>query len=100
MKRLAILILSIFALSLSAKAQIILPGEHPDADSIAFCKIKARLDSIRRYRPTVALVLSGGGARGLAHLGVIRLLEEEGIPVDVVMGTSMGGLLAGLYSLG
>ena len=100
MKRLAILILSIIALTFSAKAQIILPSEHPEADSIALSKIKARLDSIRRYRPTVALVLSGGGARGLAHLGVIRLLEEEGIPVDVVMGTSMGGMLAGLYSLG
>ena len=58
------------------------------------------MDSIRQYRPAVALVLAGGGARGFAHLGVIRCLEEMGIPVDIVTGTSMGGLVAGMYSLG
>ncbi|MBO7479281.1 MAG: patatin-like phospholipase family protein [Bacteroidales bacterium] len=58
------------------------------------------MDSIRRYRPTVGLVLAGGGARGLAHLGVIKYLEELGIPVDLVTGTSMGGLVGGLYALG
>ena len=41
------------------------------------------------------LVLGGGGARGLAHLGVIRALEEAGVPIDVVGGTSMGALMAG-----
>lgn len=58
------------------------------------------MDSIRQYRPTVGLVLAGGGARGLAHLGVIKYLEELGIPVDIVTGTSMGGLVGGLYALG
>lgn len=48
----------------------------------------------------VALVLAGGGARGLAHVGVIRALEEEGVPVDLVCGTSMGALVGGLWSLG
>ena len=46
------------------------------------------------------LVLGGGGARGLAHLGVIRALEEAGVPIDVVGGTSMGAIMAGLYALG
>ena len=67
---------------------------------MAFAKVRARMDSIRQYRPTVGLVLAGGGARGMAHLGVIKYIEELGIPVDVVTGTSMGGLLGGLYALG
>ena len=46
------------------------------------------------------LVLGGGGARGLAHLGVIRALEEAGVPIDVVGGTSMGAIMAALYALG
>ena len=46
------------------------------------------------------LVLGGGGARGLAHLGVIRALEEAGVPIDVVGGTSMGAIMAGLYARG
>ena len=96
-KTLASLLLCI--LCFSAGAQI-LPGTDPQADSAAFRLLRERLDSIRQYRPTVALVLSGGGARGLAHLGVIKYVEELGIPVDVVLGTSMGGLLAGFYSLG
>ncbi len=65
-------------------------------------KIKHKLDSIRavRHRPTVALVLSGGGAKGAAHVGVIKYLESIGMPVDIVMGTSMGGLVGGIYALG
>ncbi len=51
-------------------------------------------------RPVVAVAFAGGGARGLAHVGVIQVLEEEGIPVDLVTGTSMGGLVGGLWSLG
>ena len=62
--------------------------------------MQARMAEIRKSRPTVALVLSGGGAKGLAHIGVIRYIESLGIPVDMVLGTSMGGLIGGLYSLG
>ena len=78
----------------------ILSSAHPEIDEAAFAKVRARMDSIRQYRPTVGLVLAGGGARGLAHLGVIKYMEELGIPVDVVTGTSMGGLVGGLYALG
>ncbi|MFN0172692.1 MAG: patatin-like phospholipase family protein [Bryobacteraceae bacterium] len=51
-------------------------------------------------RPKVGLVLAGGTAVGLAHIGVIRWLEEHRIPVDYVAGTSMGGLVAGVYATG
>ena len=72
----------------------------PEADAEAIARMRARMDEIRKHRPTVALVLSGGGAKGAAHVGVIGYLEELGIPVDMVLGTSMGGLIGGLYSLG
>lgn len=48
----------------------------------------------------VALVLSGGGARGLAHIGVLMALEEQGVPIHALAGTSMGALLSGLYACG
>lgn len=51
-------------------------------------------------RPRLGLVLSGGGARGLAHIGVLQVLEELRIPVDCVAGTSMGAIIGGLYSYG
>ena len=99
MKKLIAFLFLACALSLGSHAQI-LTSSNPEADSIAFAKVRARMDSIRQYRPTVGLVLAGGGARGLAHLGVIKYMEELGIPVDVVTGTSMGGLVGGLYALG
>ena len=51
-------------------------------------------------RPKVGLVLSGGGARGAAHVGVIRLIEEMQIPIDYVTGTSMGAIVGALYAIG
>lgn len=72
----------------------------PISDSLALAKLRYRLDSIHMHRPSVALVLSGGGAKGAAHVGVIRYLESIGIPIDAVFGTSMGGLVGGIYSLG
>ena len=51
-------------------------------------------------RKKVALVLSGGGAKGMAHIGVIKVIEKAGIPVDIVTGTSMGSIIGGLYSIG
>jgi NTE family protein len=51
-------------------------------------------------RPKIGLVLGGGGARGLAHVGVLEWLEEHRIPVDYIAGTSMGGLVGGLYAMG
>jgi NTE family protein len=51
-------------------------------------------------RPRVALVLSGGGARGVAQIGVLRALERHGIPVDFITGTSLGAIVGGLYASG
>ncbi|MEE1093007.1 MAG: patatin-like phospholipase family protein [Prevotella sp.] len=51
-------------------------------------------------RKKVAVVLSGGGAKGTAHIGVLRVLEKAGIPVDIITGTSMGSIVGGLYSIG
>jgi NTE family protein len=50
--------------------------------------------------PRVAIVLSGGGAKGLAHIGVLRVLEEAGLSPQIVTGTSMGALVGGLYAIG
>src|SRR5436190_7162686 len=51
-------------------------------------------------RPRVCLVLSGGGARGAAHVGVLKVLEEYRVPIDCIVGTSMGALVAAAYSSG
>src|ERR1041385_4939537 len=51
-------------------------------------------------RPRVGVALEGGGALGLAHIGVLEWFEEHRIPVDYVAGTSMGGLVGGLYAAG
>lgn len=53
-----------------------------------------------KTRPTVAVVLGGGAARGISHIGLLKALEEEGIPVDVVVGSSMGSIVSGLYAAG
>jgi NTE family protein len=51
-------------------------------------------------RPRVALALSGGGARGIAHIGVLKAFEEHGIPVDAIAGTSMGAVVGSIYATG
>jgi NTE family protein len=53
-----------------------------------------------RNRPKIGLVLSGGGARGSAHIGVIETLEEMNVPIDFIVGTSMGAVIGGLYAAG
>jgi len=49
-------------------------------------------------RPRIGLVLSGGGARGAAHIGVLKVLEENHVPIDAIAGTSMGAVVGGLYA--
>lgn len=51
-------------------------------------------------RPRIGLVLSGGGARGLAHVGVLKVLERERVPIHAIVGTSMGAIIGGLYASG
>lgn len=55
---------------------------------------------IAQERPKIGLVLSGGGARGAAHIGVLKYLEEQRIPIDVIAGTSMGAIVGGFYASG
>src|SRR5947209_11952848 len=57
-------------------------------------------DAARPSRPRIVLALGGGAARGFAHVGVLEWLEEHRIPVDAVVGTSMGGLVGGAYATG
>ncbi len=81
----------------------LMAGVH--ASSMAICSVEP--DSVSRSATalppesqSVGLVLSGGGAKGIAHIGVIRALEDAGIPIDYVAGTSMGAIVGGLYSAG
>lgn len=74
----------------------------PSRDSLFIKEVRAKMDEIRRTqkRPTVGLVLSGGGAKGAAEVGALKYIEEMGIPIDLVCGTSIGGLLGSLYAMG
>ena len=71
---------------------------------LAFCVISmlaaSAQDSIISHRPKVGVVLSGGGAKGFAHIGALRVIEEAGIPIDYIAGTSMGSIIGGLYAVG
>ena len=69
---------------------------------IAYCSLltPAYAESEAVVRPKIGLALGGGGARGAAHIGVLRTLEKENIPVDYLVGTSAGALIAALYSGG
>jgi len=89
-------------LALLACASAAASGIDPARDSVCVARMRARMDSIRvtQHRPIVALVLSGGGAKGAAHSGALKLICEKGIPVDMVLGTSMGGLMGGLFAAG
>jgi NTE family protein len=57
-------------------------------------------DSVLFQRKKVAVVLSGGGAKGMAHIGALKVIEKAGIPIDYIVGTSMGSIVGGLYSIG
>jgi NTE family protein len=60
----------------------------------------AENDTSEHHRPSIGLVLSGGGALGYAHIGVLKVLEQMHVPIDCVVGTSMGALVGGVYASG
>ncbi len=60
----------------------------------------ASAQETKKDRPTVGVVLSGGAAKGFSHIGALKVLEEAGIPVDYIAGTSMGAIVGGLYAIG
>ncbi|MFZ0006633.1 MAG: patatin-like phospholipase family protein [Steroidobacteraceae bacterium] len=87
------LLLAVASLA-AAQAPPPVPAANPSAaDSSAANPPAAR-------RPRVGLVLSGGGARGIAHVGVLKVLEDMHVPVDAIAGTSMGAVVGGLYASG
>ena len=57
-------------------------------------------DTVYKTRPSVGIVLSGGGAKGFSHIGVLKVIEEAGLPIDYIAGTSMGSIVGGLYAIG
>jgi len=67
---------------------------------VAQATVGDELKSAKKQRPVIGLVLSGGGARGASHIGVLKVLEEMRVPVDVITGTSMGAVVGGLYAYG
>ncbi|MBN2669454.1 MAG: patatin-like phospholipase family protein [Bacteroidales bacterium] len=58
------------------------------------------ISAFTQTKPKIGLVLSGGGAKGIAHIGVLKELEKKGIRPDYIAGTSMGALVGGLYAVG
>lgn len=68
--------------------------------SAAFQLQAAQTDNPLSARPKIALVLSGGGARGIAHIGVLKVLREQRVPVDLIVSTSMGSIVGGAYAAG
>jgi len=112
----ALLLLLVWGLGTFSLAETVAPGTLPER--IDFLKWSANPTAVleRGYRPAhvpagflpeleldrprVALALSGGGARGLAHIGVLQVLQREASPVDIIVGTSMGAVVGGLYAVG
>ena len=101
MKRLALIFaLMAFSLGLIAQEKSSAGFGLDPSDEAAVAWMRARSDSIRQHRPVVALVLSGGGAKGAATIGALKYMERYHFPIDMVLGTSVGGLLGGFYAIG
>lgn len=68
---------------------------------LIFCLLSISTNSLwSQERPKVGLVLSGGGAKGIAHIGILKAIDSAGLKIDLVTGTSMGSIIGGLYSVG
>ena len=97
MLRLALAWMILSALMASASAQTAAASRPQDGTGAAS---RPQDGTSASSRPRVGLVLSGGGARGLSHVGVLKVLEAEHIPIDAIAGTSMGAIVGGLYASG
>ncbi len=67
---------------------------------VSHIAVALEVEGVHPDRPKIGLALSGGGARGAAHIGVLRVLEESQVPIDYIAGTSMGSVIGGLYASG
>ena len=85
---------------LFAGVALLAPGTGSAAQTSAPTAVPVAAPSRDAARPRIGLALGGGAARGLAHIGVLQWLEEHRIPVDVIAGTSIGGLLGAGYAMG
>ena len=81
-------------------AQAMPAQDVPDIAPSAASPPAASVAESPPHRPRIGLVLSGGGARGIAHIGVLKVLEQQHIPIDAIAGTSMGAVVGGLYASG
>src|SRR5258708_12913765 len=93
----SILVLLLAPLCLDAQQEYLANSASPQVPgNPVVCETKIA----PRPRPKIGVALEGGGAMGLAHIGVLKWFEEHHIPVDYVAGTSMGGLVGGFYAAG
>ena len=96
-----LLVVRCFGFIACVTASFAVSGTEPAPVSVVGAPTAAAAPAPRPLgRPRIGLVLSGGGARGLAHVGVLKMLERERIPIDVIAGTSMGAIIGGLYASG
>ena len=96
-RRSRLLLVFVPALCAACAAPVHRVSPHPSAAAEAPARVRPLPVS---ERPTVGLAFGGGSARGIAHVGVIRWLEEHRIPIDAAAGTSMGGLVGGAFASG
>lgn len=91
-----------FLVSITLSQTNLIALDHHLEDTIIFEYLWEEVINLKptKERPLVAVVLSGGGARGFAHIGVLRVLETHRIPIDIVVGTSAGAIIGGLYASG
>ncbi|MDO9576694.1 MAG: patatin-like phospholipase family protein [Candidatus Cloacimonadales bacterium] len=94
MKKLILVILALVCVLILAAQNRIEPARSQDEDN------NPDLSSNLEINQKIGLVLSGGGARGLAHIGVLKVIDEMQIPIDCIAGTSSGAVIGGLYAMG
>ena len=68
--------------------------------SISFAQTEATSQATPKERPVIGLCLSGGGAKGFSHIGILKVIDSLGIPIDYITGTSMGSIIGGMYAIG
>ncbi|HET9694979.1 MAG TPA: patatin-like phospholipase family protein, partial [Steroidobacteraceae bacterium] len=83
-----------------ACALIAFPLPLTASTEVAPAAVGATLPTMTSPRPRIGLALGGGGAKGAAHVGVLTMLEDMRIPIDCIVGTSMGALVGGTYAAG
>jgi len=100
MNKILVFIISFSAFQPFLFSQVPDAGSVPDEEAVKDCFWSKVLNTPKEKRLSVGLALSGGGAKGFAHVGVIDVLSDSGFPIDYISGTSMGSVVGGLYAAG